>query len=453
MTVRRLYGVETTNVGSNLIHRSCRDFGNLFTPFRVRLDMPNHWAADLPRKGRVFMLQVRRGFTLVELLVVVFILAVLIAILLPTLNKARERAMRVKMESESRSVTGQAVAAIDRAVEQAAMVHAHPLAEIHSLSAEITLTPRLSVGTDQPESIYEARFAAKLQASRSSSDGGEEEIQLPLPPQVISLGDLVVNVNGRPSDALTMRDGKLLWQGAMPADVPVDFDVTYTAMGRGLYALQTPPSKILDHFQIKLTAKGSDVRMLELSMQPTSLVRGSGQTVYNWDYKRLLFGRPIALDVLGIAPIDRLGELSWLGPLSVVAFGLILGLVSRAYRLEQFDRWMLVLVLGTFTSAFPLMYFAQGFIPLTYAMIAAAVIVLVVIGMRAKSIIGLPLTIGGVVMPAGAIMALTLVAAIRPNLQGMILTILSLGLFIAAMMLAPRIHVRGGMLPGAPAAA
>ena len=53
----------------------------------------------------------------------------------------------------------------------------------------------------------------------------------------------------------------------------------------------TPPGAILDTFHIDLTAVGSDVRMLELSLQPTKYVRENGRTVYTWDYKRLLFGR------------------------------------------------------------------------------------------------------------------------------------------------------------------
>ena len=106
--------------------------------------------------------------------------------------------------------------------------------------------------------------------------------------------------------------------------------LTYSAVGKGLYTLSVPPGQILDAFKIALTANGSDVRMLELSLQPTNLERLPGQTRYVWDYQRLLYGRPIALDVLGIAPIDRLGELSWLGPVSVIVFGLLIGLVSRA---------------------------------------------------------------------------------------------------------------------------
>jgi hypothetical protein len=223
--------------------------------------------------------------------------------------------------------------------------------------------------------------------------------------------------------------------------------VEYTAVGRGLYALQTPPSKILDRFQLNLKANGSDVRILHLSMQPTVVSRQSDATTYTWDYPRLMFGRPIVLDVLGIAPIDRLGELSWLGPMSVVIFGLILGLVARAFEVARFDRWMLLLVIGTFTGAFPLMYFAQEFMGLTAAMLVSAGTVLFVIAARTLSIMGFRLGFAGAVFPAALIMAITLVAAVRPQLQGILLTGMALGLFLVAMTLAPRLGLQRPALP------
>lgn len=415
-----------------------------------------------------------RGFTLVELLVAIGLLAVVIAVLLPMLSRARQAAMESKLAAQSNSYPGGGGVAVEgpaaapyKLVDAAgadaeaqwgpeslprqqaqARPPARPLANVRSFDAEIALTPKLSVGTAEPESIYEARFTGKLEATVAdgpAGDAAEHELQLPLPPQIISLADLTVIVDGVPSDATELRGDKLVWHGKLPAsDTPAMIDVTYSAVGMGLYALQTPPGKILDRFRIELTANGSDVRMLELSLQPTSLAHASGTTTYTWDYARLMFGRPIALDVLGVAPIDRLGELRWLGPMSVIVFGLIVGLVAHAWDVRRFDRWMLMLVLGTFAGAYPLMYFAQEFIPLDAAMFGAAGLVVLVIAARTVTVMGVRLALAGVVLPAAAVMGLTLTAAVRPQLQGILLTGLALAVFATAMVLAPRLKPWAG---------
>jgi hypothetical protein len=313
---------------------------------------------------------------------------------------------------------------------------ARAVAIVKSFAADVSLKPGLSVGTAQPESIYTAQLTAKFEALNPDRSGACE-VFLPLPPQIISLADLAVTVNDQPSESVEIRSDKLVWFGALPSD-PTPMTITYSAVGKGLYNLEIPPSGILDTFHIDLTAIGSDVRMLELSLQPTKYARGNGQTRYTWDYKRLLFGRPIALDVLGVAPIDRLGELTWLGPASVVIFGLVLGLVAHAFNIRNFDRWMLLLVLGTFTSAYPLMYFAQEFIPLNTAIFASSAIVLLVIAIRSNTIMGFRLGLCGAVLPATAILAVTLLAAIHTRLQGILITGTGIALFIGAMLLVPR---------------
>jgi hypothetical protein len=235
-----------------------------------------------------------------------------------------------------------------------------------------------------------------------------------------------------------MRCGKLYWQGKLPHE-PTPIEVEYSALGKGLYELAATPGGILDQ-DVAVVANGSDVRLLELSLQPTSIDWSSGTRTYHWNYKRLLFGQPVRVDVLGIAPIDRLGELTWLGPISVVAFGILVGLAVQAMNATRFDVWALLLTVGTFAAAYPLMYFAQEYIALGPAMVASSVAAIAIIGLRAVTLLGVWRGLAGVALPATAIMAITLLAAIWTPLQGILLTIEALGFFIATMMLMPKVN-------------
>ena len=291
-----------------------------------------------------------------------------------------------------------------------------------------------------PESIYVADFHADIKAQAPKGATGECQIDLPLPPKIISLAAVDFSVNGQPSEDFRLEASHLIWRGPLDANTPATIAVDYSATGKGVYTLEKPSGKIIDQFRTVLVANRSNIRMLELSLQPNKLEHSSENTTYTWDYNHLVEARPIAIDMLGIAALDRLGELTWLGPLSVLAFGILFALLALAHDPEKLSVWLVILVAGCFAGAYPMMYFLQDFIDLTAAVALAAAVVLTVIGWRIISLFGFWRGLfGGIVLPA-VLMGLTLAATIqaKPAMQGVVLTVMGIFGLVTAMILLPR---------------
>jgi hypothetical protein len=398
------------------------------------------------------------GSKLLAAVAVLVVVAGALSILMPSLRSAKQLALRKLSDYEG---VGAGVepplaapsAEILRAGEELATAQVTPLADVNGFDAAIDLTPMLSVGTATPESIYEARFEAALRAKAPASADPKCELRLPLPHHLVSLANLEIKVNGEAKEDLSVEDGHLVWRGKLDTGKESEISVAYTAVGKGLYTVRKPPGGIIDTFKARLVAHNSDIRMLELSLQPKTHKRDGQKTIYTWDYSRLLMGRPIAVDVLGIAAVDRLGELVWLGPVSVLVFGVLVCLVALAHRPEKVNIWMLVLIVGCFAGAYPLMYFLQESLDVAAAVGVAAAAVLIIVAVRAITILGPARGIfGGIAVPA-VVMALTLGATIytRPAVQGVLLTAEGIFALVVAMVFLPK--VQGHFARGRAAAA
>jgi hypothetical protein len=95
------------------------------------------------------------------------------------------------------------------------------------------------------------------------------------------------------------------------------------------------------------------------------------------------------------------------------------------------------------------MYFAQEFIPLNAAIFTSSAIAMIIVAIRSITIMGWRLALCGAILPAAAILAVTLIAAIHTRLQGILITATGMAVFIAAMLLIPRLK-RQKAIPSSP---
>jgi hypothetical protein len=378
---------------------------------------------------------------LVTVGLVLVVLVFLLGMLMPALVSVRRAAVKTRIASELyEEVTGAGGYVQPRDKTKDQEIEATPAAVVETFDAQINLTPKVSVGTAVPESIYEADFSATIEAKSAGAGVKQCKIELPLPPQVISLADVDVTVNNVASEDFALGWNRLIWQGPLDGEQASQIKVTYSAVGKGVYRLEKPSGRIINQFKAKLTAHRGNIRMLELSLQPNNLDQEANKTTYTWEYNRLVVARPIVVDVLGMAAIDRLGELTWLGPLSVFVFGILIALTALAYDPQKLSGWVVVLVAGCFAGAYPMMYFLQDFTGLAVAMGVAVAIVMVIIACRIISLCGFGYGVfGGLVLPA-VMFGLTLATAIASNraMQGVLLTGMAIFAFVVAMVLLPK---------------
>jgi len=105
-----------------------------------------------------------------------------LALLMPAVQSARKSAMKRSLESEVGGYLESASSTAREAAKPQTPAATMPLpgAIVKSYDAEISLTPKLSIGTAMPESIYVADFKATIEAHAPKDGQGKCQLELPL---------------------------------------------------------------------------------------------------------------------------------------------------------------------------------------------------------------------------------------------------------------------------------
>lgn len=124
---------------------------------------------------RTFVAHWRRGFSLVELLVVVAIASILLALLMPTLTRAREMSMRVKCQSNLRQIVAGIFAYASEHHGLAPVAAPHELGGPRGIVPESDpwLPARMFGGSLEAEKRPLNPYLKSLEVFRSPCDRGE----------------------------------------------------------------------------------------------------------------------------------------------------------------------------------------------------------------------------------------------------------------------------------------
>ncbi|MEW6278978.1 MAG: type II secretion system protein [Candidatus Eremiobacterota bacterium] len=296
----------------------------------------------------------RRGFTLIELMIVVAIFAIISAILIPNFLKAREQARNRARDRQPRP------AATATAPEPALPEGLPP--QIDSADIRVALSvSHLRVGSD----VY-TRYTAGYQGIfhlRASDTDQPTRLEFDFPPGTLEARDValrfVTTSAAEPPGVIYYQRG-IVWAGTLPPDLSA-VEVTYQAVGRDRLEYRLPRATRIRAVHLEVNLEGTPAYMLpDQALQPTAIEPGR----LIWDFKDVVSDRPIVVELPGAqSPVGRVILLLKLVGIAVLLFGAgfwYLSDLDKPGRLESF-RWGHFFLLALTYSLFFAVFAVLGF--------------------------------------------------------------------------------------------
>ncbi len=309
----------------------------------------------------------RKGFTLIELIIVVAIIAILSGIVIPQFLSVLDREQQVEIEP-------QAQGAPQRKRPVAGKSPFRPpeggLPLIESLNMEMSLRSTSHRLGMEVFTRYEAHCSGTLNFRRAAGDSNPILLVIPLPEGRAEARDVRLTLT-RQSDSstwdpdnLVYHEQRLYWSGNVPDNETLVAEFEFVALGREQFEYALPPARQLRLVEINMELSGPGSHIIpNHGLQPTE----RRDRYLAWRFQHLVTDRAILLDIPGgVSPLGRVLLLVRLMAVAVLFFGFGFWYLSEPGQLKDF-RWghflLLALTYSLYFVIFAVISFQQEMDP------------------------------------------------------------------------------------------